>query len=503
MLRTATPTTIRSTHAPEHPEVDTFVTSSPSPPGDQYTVHINLIPLTDSVDFSPKQLTFTPAQEIKIGRVSASRNQRDSRSDNGVFECDVMSREHAVLKEDGGKITIKDLKSTHGTFINSIRLGDGLEDSEWKILNHNDILAFGHNVRRNQLIYQHLSARVFYPEGIVNTNNITNEQNFTDNITETVTSDDVENLVNQNDDVIKNQIIIETTSITNESININEQPNQKKDVEKIDNHDLLEKENIQIEQSSSLLLNIDTTNDTYHEPKKDMTFEKNIVSGVEVRDKIEQTMVPSPTEDGHLPKHLLVDQKEQEVNQANSLQTDSINDASSLPGINDKVEVGSPEKPVTPAITPDHHPASPITETSTKDEDTASISTYPPPDIKIKENIASQIVQDSNQIYLSLNESINNSEHKDNSDNSDIDGEGPSILSQELEESVKLTTNRKRKYEDMKDGKDETDEMDLGNKSKEKEGNASKRMRLEILFSATVGFAVGATGVFLYYFSGN
>ncbi|CAB5197842.1 unnamed protein product [Rhizophagus irregularis] len=136
---------------------------SPSPPPPK-TITINLFPLTDSIEFAPKHLSFSPDQEIKVGRVSGSRNQKEAKADNGVFSCDVMSREHALLKEENGKILIKDLKSTHGTFVNNVRLGDGTVESDWRVLNHRDIITFGHSVRRNQNLYKHLSAYIFYPK---------------------------------------------------------------------------------------------------------------------------------------------------------------------------------------------------------------------------------------------------------------------------------------------------------------------------------------------------
>ncbi|CAG8442042.1 1442_t:CDS:2 [Funneliformis caledonium] len=138
--------------------------SGSPPPSTTRTVTINLFPLSDSIEFAPKHLSFNPDQEIKVGRVSGSRNQKEARQDNGVFSCDVMSREHALLKEEHGKILIKDLKSTHGTFINTIRLGDGSDESDWRVLNHGDVITFGHSVRRNQNLYKHLSAYIFYPK---------------------------------------------------------------------------------------------------------------------------------------------------------------------------------------------------------------------------------------------------------------------------------------------------------------------------------------------------
>ncbi|CAG8519020.1 5760_t:CDS:2 [Paraglomus occultum] len=122
------------------------------------TLKISLEPLNDSVYFATKVLTFGSGQEIRIGRVSGSRNQREARTDNGVFVCDVMSREHALLKEMNGRICIKDLRSTHGTFVNGERV-----QQEPRYLKHADIITFGHSVRRNQNLYKHLSARVLYP----------------------------------------------------------------------------------------------------------------------------------------------------------------------------------------------------------------------------------------------------------------------------------------------------------------------------------------------------
>jgi hypothetical protein len=94
-------TTRSETSLPSPPVRSRSRSGSPSPPR---AITINLFPLSDSIEFAPKHLSFNPDQEIKVGRVSGSRNQKEAKPDNGVFSCDVMSREHALLKEENGKV---------------------------------------------------------------------------------------------------------------------------------------------------------------------------------------------------------------------------------------------------------------------------------------------------------------------------------------------------------------------------------------------------------------
>nr|CAG8544997.1 15555_t:CDS:2 [Entrophospora candida] len=433
MLRTTPRSNFINFTDPEHTEIDNVSTNSkpqsiPSSSENQTVVHMHLVPLNDSTTFATKQLRFTSAQEIKIGRVSGSRNQRESRTDNGVFTCEVMSREHAVLKEDGGQIMLKDLKSTHGTYINGIKLGDGSEDSDWKVLKQNDVITFGHNVRRNQNLYQHLSARVFFPKKMTNINNFNNEPISSGIKVAGISSDNVEDLGEpskqrvKKDNTTKYRAIAESTSITKH----NQEKQGTVDVGESSTSSLIDP---QIKKSAD---------------KKDYC-EKMIVSNVEVRERIEKVMEPSPTEESDLTKYLFE----------------------------------SPDKPVTPAFTPDHYSVSPVTKTSTKNESTTNINKSPL-DIFAQERISSQIEQDSNQMYISLGETID-SEYKNINENPDINGEGPSFLSQESKElSVTLNTSHKQ------------------SEAKEADGAAeSKRRRLDAFVSATVGFVIGAAGVLI------
>jgi pSer/pThr/pTyr-binding forkhead associated (FHA) protein len=50
-----------------------------------------------------------------------------------------VSRIHAILKRDGKRVTIMDLGSSNGTYVNSKRLTPSTE----RLLNHGDVVALG------------------------------------------------------------------------------------------------------------------------------------------------------------------------------------------------------------------------------------------------------------------------------------------------------------------------------------------------------------------------
>ena len=53
---------------------------------------------------------------------------------HGYFDSKVLSRQHAEVWEDGGRIYIKDVKSSNGTFINGDRLsGEGVESEQYEL----------------------------------------------------------------------------------------------------------------------------------------------------------------------------------------------------------------------------------------------------------------------------------------------------------------------------------------------------------------------------------
>ncbi|KAJ6460994.1 hypothetical protein C8R45DRAFT_912475, partial [Mycena sanguinolenta] len=103
---------------------------------------LHLTPL-DPDAFIPKRLFLPggPNARVKIARPPNTKTHPGER--NGYFESRVLSRQHAEVWEEGGRIWIKDVKSSNGTFINSERLSLEGRESEPNELKSDDILEFG------------------------------------------------------------------------------------------------------------------------------------------------------------------------------------------------------------------------------------------------------------------------------------------------------------------------------------------------------------------------
>ncbi|KAI0314557.1 hypothetical protein OF83DRAFT_1174648 [Amylostereum chailletii] len=118
-----------------------------------------LYPLNDS--FIPKHIHLPSNQRIKIGRQTNAKTAPGER--NGFFDSKVLSRQHAEVWEDSGKIFIKDVKSSNGTFINGERLSaEGAESDPFE-LKQDDIVEFGIDIvgEDNKTIIHHkVAARV-------------------------------------------------------------------------------------------------------------------------------------------------------------------------------------------------------------------------------------------------------------------------------------------------------------------------------------------------------
>ncbi|KIK53201.1 hypothetical protein GYMLUDRAFT_116632, partial [Collybiopsis luxurians FD-317 M1] len=118
-----------------------------------------LYPLNDS--FIPKHISLLHNQHVKIGRQTNAKTTPGER--NGYFDSKVLSRQHAEVWEEGGKIFIKDVKSSNGTFINGERLSPESLESDPFELKSDDIVEFGIDIvgEDNKTIVHHkVAARV-------------------------------------------------------------------------------------------------------------------------------------------------------------------------------------------------------------------------------------------------------------------------------------------------------------------------------------------------------
>ncbi|BEJ12510.1 hypothetical protein CspHIS471_0209700 [Cutaneotrichosporon sp. HIS471] len=109
-----------------------------------------------------KMIHLPPGQRVKIGRQTNTKTVPAER--NAYFDSKVLSRTHAEIWEQGGKIFIKDVKSSNGTFVNGVRLSpEGVESDPYQ-LNTEDMLEFGIDIisEDNRTIIHHkVSAKAY------------------------------------------------------------------------------------------------------------------------------------------------------------------------------------------------------------------------------------------------------------------------------------------------------------------------------------------------------
>ncbi|WVQ98264.1 hypothetical protein IAU59_005387 [Kwoniella sp. CBS 9459] len=121
---------------------------------------LHLWPLQDT--FVMKMIHLPDGQRIKIGRQTNNKTVPGER--NAYFDSKVLSRTHAEIWEQGGKIFIKDVRSSNGTFINGERLSPESVESEPFELKSEDQVEFGIDIvsEDNRTIVHHKVAAKVY-----------------------------------------------------------------------------------------------------------------------------------------------------------------------------------------------------------------------------------------------------------------------------------------------------------------------------------------------------
>ncbi|KXN71881.1 SMAD/FHA domain-containing protein [Conidiobolus coronatus NRRL 28638] len=118
---------------------------------------IVLDPLFDSFKTSK---TIELFEKLKIGRQVSVKTLPEV--NNGYFESKVLSRNHAEIWFENGKVWIKDIKSSNGTYVNGTRLSLDGEESEAFELKSGDVLDLGIDILNddNTILYRKVCAKV-------------------------------------------------------------------------------------------------------------------------------------------------------------------------------------------------------------------------------------------------------------------------------------------------------------------------------------------------------
>ncbi|WVN87267.1 uncharacterized protein L203_102444 [Cryptococcus depauperatus CBS 7841] len=121
---------------------------------------LHLWPIQDT--FQMKMIHLPEGQRVKVGRQTNNKTVPGER--NAYFDSKVLSRLHAEIWEQNGKILIKDIRSSNGTFINSERLSpEGVESDPVEIKSE-DQIEFGIDIVSddNRTIVHHRVAAKAY-----------------------------------------------------------------------------------------------------------------------------------------------------------------------------------------------------------------------------------------------------------------------------------------------------------------------------------------------------
>lgn len=139
-----------------------------------------LLSLNGTFERKTIAVPFAP-ESLRIGRQT---NQKTvPTATNGFFDSKVLSRQHAeIYAERNGKIYIRDVKSSNGTFVNGTRLSQENRESEPHELQTADHLELGIDIvseDQKTVVHHKVAAKVEHAGFLSNTNNVM-DMNFGD-----------------------------------------------------------------------------------------------------------------------------------------------------------------------------------------------------------------------------------------------------------------------------------------------------------------------------------
>jgi len=120
-----------------------------------------LSPMNGTFDRKSINVPFSP-DVLKIGRQTNAKTAPTAT--NGFFDSKVLSRQHAeVYAERSGRVYIRDVKSSNGTFVNGKRLSLENKESDPHELREQDVLELGIDIvseDQKTVVHHKVAARV-------------------------------------------------------------------------------------------------------------------------------------------------------------------------------------------------------------------------------------------------------------------------------------------------------------------------------------------------------
>jgi pSer/pThr/pTyr-binding forkhead associated (FHA) protein len=134
---------------------------APRPQGQDPAAVLHLVPMNGTFERKTITVPFFP-DVLRIGR--QTNNKTIPTPLNGYFDSKVLSRQHAEVWADrNGKIWIRDVKSSNGTFVNGARLSQENRDSDPHELREQDMLELGIDIvseDQKTIVHHKVAARV-------------------------------------------------------------------------------------------------------------------------------------------------------------------------------------------------------------------------------------------------------------------------------------------------------------------------------------------------------
>jgi len=140
-----------------------------------------LVSLNSSFERKTITVPFFP-ETLRIGRQTNAKTVPTPQ--NGYFDSKVLSRQHAEIWADAnGKIWIRDIKSSNGTFVNGTRLAPENRESEPCELHVHDHLELGIDIvseDQKTVVHHKVAARVEHAGFVTTTTNIADGGTYVD-----------------------------------------------------------------------------------------------------------------------------------------------------------------------------------------------------------------------------------------------------------------------------------------------------------------------------------